>query len=320
MALPTHTTLCCSQGRLSATVAPCRPCCARTCTPHRPHQPLSGRGHPDRAVRSRQRIGGPSTLTVWWSQPGHRPPPPLTRRSSLKWVMPHRRFPPSSFSFSSKARAPFALSPSSSSFTGRRRATAGSKSHEAPPPTAPICELRSCHLSSPDGSRITFPFYPGAAGGHRRHLGSPEPLPITETPSPKPPHPPHHRPAIAVRISLPHLVRPPPRSALVEEVKTSSSERPLASHARAHRGVTARRSAPRRHTGRFHGWARPAGRSRGPTLRTGFFIFIFFYNSRNCCKLLKYIENGIKLGKNTKQNSLEFFKLDLYHRLDQILF
>jgi hypothetical protein len=57
----------------------------------------------------------------------------------------------------------------------------------------------------------------------------PKELHVVRTSSPKSP-PTRCRPTVVVRISSPHLAQTPPLNAPVEEVKTSSSGRPLASH------------------------------------------------------------------------------------------
>jgi hypothetical protein len=145
--------------------------------------------------------------------------------------------------------------------------------HRASPPS-PLSLVRFgppecyCRFSPPSVSSSTppssFSFRPcvtpvslsGAPGRHhcrRRHRRSslsPEHRRRSH------PHPPRHRPTVTVRISSPHLARPPLRSAPVEDVRTSSSERPPASRA-GHATTLCQ------YTGRFRGWVGPAGRSHG---------------------------------------------------------
>jgi hypothetical protein len=68
---------------------------------------------------------------------------------------------------------------------------------------------------------------PHASGSHRRRHGSPECHRRHQAPSPKLLPPPHHRPGGAVSFRRLHLAQPPPCSASVVEVKTSSYGRPL---------------------------------------------------------------------------------------------
>jgi hypothetical protein len=74
------------------------------------------------------------------------------------------------------------------------------------------------------------------------------------------------------------------------------------------------------------GIARPAvplGQAEAVGQMVGLILCMIFYISfkilENMYTLLKYIENGIKLGKY-KINFLRILLLDLCHRLDQILF
>jgi hypothetical protein len=110
------------------------------------------------------------------------------------------------------------------------------------------------------GWRLTPGSLPDAPGCHHRRRRHRRSSPLPERRPRNCPHPLRRRPAVAVRISSPHLARPPPHSAPEPLPRLGWASRPKP-------------------------WARA-----GPLLCAGFWFFVFFYIFRNSYKVQNCIE------------------------------